>query len=147
MFLDALGLLSDAQAFTSDAATTNTIDLGNISPARGLGDGEPMVMAVQVDVSADHTTGDETYEFQFIQSANADLSSPDILVQRTIVYSDLVAGKVHYLGIPPGSVTKRYVGGYYNGGGTTPTITATIFVIPQSMIQRDKIYAKGFTIS
>lgn len=147
MFVDSLLLLSDAQAFTSDAATTNTIDLGNVTPKNNLGDGEPMCMVIQVDVAADYTTANETYEFQFIQSVNADLSSPDILVQRTIVAADLTAGSIHYLPIPPGAVTKRYVGGYYNGGGTTPTITATIFLQPQSMIERRKDYAKGYTVS
>lgn len=147
MYIDGQNLLSDAQAFTSDAATTNTIDLGNVTPKRQLGDGEPMVMCVQVDVAADTTTGDETYEFQFIQSANADLSSPDNLISRTIAAADLTAGSIHFIPVPPGAVTKRYVGGYYNGGGTTPTITATIWLAPMAMIDRIKAYAKGYTIS
>jgi hypothetical protein len=147
MITDSLMMLSDAQAFTADAVTTNTIDLGNVTPKRGIGTGEPMAIVITVDVAADHTTGDETYEFQFIQSANADLSSPDILCLRTILYSDLTAGSIHVIPVPPGSITKRYIGVNYNGGGTTPTITATIFLQPMSMIQQNKDYAKGYTIS
>lgn len=147
MYLDAQNLLSDAQAFSADAASTNTIDLGNVTPKRDPFSGEPMAMVIQVDVAADATTGDETYEFQFIQSANADLSSPDNLVSRTISRTDLTAGSLHFISIPPGAVTKRYIGAFYNGGGTTPTITATIWLAPQSMVQTYKSYAKNYTIS
>lgn len=148
MFIDAFGLLSDAQAFTgSDEYTTNTVDLGNVTPKRDLGAGEPMAMAIQVDVAADFTTGDETYEFRFVQSDNANLSSEDTLVSRTIAASLLTAGSLHVINIPPGAITKRYIGGRGILGGTTPTITATIWIAPLSMIERRKDYAKGYTIS
>ena len=147
MYIDSLLLLSDAQAFSADAASTNTIDLGNVTPKRNFGDGEPMAMCISVDVAADATTGDETYEFQFIQSANADLTSPDILMARAIARADLTLGSLHVVPIPPGAVTKRYIGGFFNGGGTTPTITATIWVTSQNMLQRYQSYAKGYTIS
>jgi hypothetical protein len=42
MFIDSFLLLSDSQAVTADAASTNTIDLGNVSPKRDIGNGEPM---------------------------------------------------------------------------------------------------------
>lgn len=147
MYVDNQLVVSDTQAFSSDAASTNTIDTGNITPKNDWGAGEPMVMVVQVDVAADFTTGDETYEFQVIQSANADLSSPDILAQRTITAANLSAGSMHFLSIPPGAQTKRYLGAFFNGGGTTPTITATIFFAPATMIPVLKTYAKGYTIS
>lgn len=147
MYLDALLLLSDAQAFSSDAASTNTIDLGNVTPKRNIGDGEPLAMCIGVDVAADFTTADETYEFQFIQSVNADLSSPTNLISRTIAASLLTAGTLHVIPIPAGAVTARYIGAFFNGGGTTPTITATIWIAPLSMIQRFQVYAKGYTVS
>jgi len=147
MFVDSLLRLSDAQAVTSDAASTNTIDLGNVTPKRGIGTGEPMEVVLTVDVAADHTTGDETYEFQFIQSANADLSSPDILELRVIAAADLSAGSVHHLPIPKGAITKRYVGVFYNTGGTTPTVTVTADLVPQSFAEARATYAGGFTVS
>lgn len=147
MYVDKQNLLSDAQAFSADAASTNTIDLGNVTPKNDPFAGEPMMMVVQVDVAADATTGDETYEFQFIQSANSDLSSPDNLISRTISRTLLTADSLHFISVPPGMVTKRYVGAFFNGGGTTPTITATIFLIPACMVDAWKAYAKGYTIS
>lgn len=145
MYVDALCLLSDAQAVTADAASTNTFD-----SARAADDvfaGEPMAVAFEIDVAADSTTGDETYEFQVIQSAAANLGSPDILAQRTIAAASLSAGSVHYLVVPPGAKSKRYLGAYYNVGGTTPTVTVTAHLIPLSMVQNYKAYAKNYTIS
>lgn len=147
MFLDALELLSDAQAITADAVSTNTKDFGDVTPKRNVGDGEPLVVCFAVDVAADFTTADETYEFQLIQSTAAALTSPDVLALRAILATALTAGSIHFIGIPPGSVTKRYFGANYNVGGTTPTITVTSWISPQSMIQRFQTYAKGYTIS
>jgi hypothetical protein len=90
---------------------------------------------------------DETYEFQFIQSASADLSSPDILVARSIAAASLTAGSVHHLAIPKGAITKRYVGAYFNVGGTTPTVTVSTFLQPVSMSEARATYADGFTVS
>jgi hypothetical protein len=147
MYVDSQNLISDAQAVSADAVSTNTIDLGNVTPKNEIGSGEPMCFAVQVDVAADVANGDETYVFEVIQSANANLSSPDILMQREIARASLTAGSIHFLPIPPGSVTKRYLGMNYNVGGTTPSVTVTTFLIPMSQIDTFKAYAKGYTIS
>ena len=145
MYLDSQLLLSDAQAVTADAASTNTVD--EAIAGNDVTVGEPLCIVFQVDVAADFTTGDEVYEFQAIQSANANLSSPDILSQRSILAADLTAGSLHYLPIPPGSKTKRYLGAFYNVGGTTPTITVTAFIQPMNMIQVEKVYPDNITIS
>lgn len=145
MYIDAQALLSDAQAFSSDAVTTNAYDTG--SADNNLGTGEPLGVFIQVDVAADFTTGDETYQFNFIQSSNANLSSADILCSIVRTAAQLTAGSTHVLPIPAGAITKRYLGVAFDGGGTTPTITATIFIQPLSMIQQDKNYPDGITIS
>lgn len=145
MFIDALCLLSDAQAVSADAASTNTYDLG--ASTNNISIGEPLVAVFQIDVAADGTTTDETYEFQVIESASANLGTPTILVQRSIGYASLTAGSVHYLPIPQGSIAKRYLGVYYNVGGTTPSVTVTAFIQPASMLQKDNNYPDGITIS
>lgn len=142
MFLDALLLLSDAQAVSADAASTNTIDLGATNTR--IGTGKPLVILFAVDVAADITTGDETYIFQCIQSAAANLSSPDVLAQRTIVAADLKAGATQTVGIPIGTPTKRYLGAFYDVGGTTPTITVTAAVVPQDFVARQDYYPGAF---
>jgi hypothetical protein len=142
MFIDALLLVSDAQAITADAASTNTIDLGAVNMR--MGSGNPLVFFFSIDVAADITTGDETYAFQVIQSAAANLATPDILALRTIAAADLKAGMKQTVGIPIGTPTKRYLGAYYDVGGTTPTITVTAGVVPQNFVDRYDYYPGVF---
>lgn len=147
MFLDSLMLLDDAHAYSATAFSTNTIDLGNVTPKRDIGIGEGLEIVSTVDVAADSTTGNETYQFDFVQSANADLTSPDVLASRIITAANLTAGKVVHLPVPADAITKRYIGLQMTLGGTTPTITLTSFLQPQSMTDARKDYAKGYTIS
>lgn len=144
MIIDSQLLFSDAQAFSADAASTNYLDLG---VARNLFDGEPMAVVIQVDVAADHTTGDETYAFKIQCDDNTSFSSATDLVSATILYSDLTAGAIVVLPIPIGVSVERYLRVYFDGGGTTPTVTATIFLQPLSMVQKNKVYADNITIS
>lgn len=146
MINDAQALLWDAVALSADAVSTNTYDSG--AAGNEIAQGEPLCLEITVDVAADSTTGNETYLFNVIQSENADLSSPDILIGRTILAADLIAGSKHVIPIPAGAKTKRYLGAAFDGGGTTPTITVTAFIRPLAQ-GRDgqKHYPKGYTIS
>lgn len=144
MYQDNFLLLSDAQAITADAASTNVIDFGAV--ARNLPVGEPLALVITVDVAADFTTGDETYTFIARTSAAAALTSPTDIASRTIAASALTAGSVHV--IPLGSpMSLRYLGAYYDVGGTTPSITVTASIMPLSMVQQYQSYPKGYTIS
>lgn len=147
MILDVQNQASDTQAVTADAVSTNAIDLGNPTVKNEIGGGEPMAMVIGIDVAADFTTGDETYVFELIQSANANLSSPDILASRAIVAGSLTVGSYHVIGVPPKSVTKRYLGMNYNTGGTSPSVTVSTWLVPQKNVDSFLAYAKGYTIS
>jgi hypothetical protein len=144
MILDALLLLSDAQAVSATAYSTNTVDLGDVTPKRSIGDGEPMALVVTCDVALAGTS--PTLVISFVQSANANLSSDDDLVSSQS-FSALAAGAQVVLPIPPGLVTKRYVGAQYTVGGTTPTVTLTASIMPLSMVSKLKDYADGITVS
>lgn len=145
MYIDSFGLFWDAAALSASAVSTNAIDLSAALPE--VGAGEPLQAMISVDVAADATTGDETYEFRILQSANADLSSADVLVTRVISRTLLTLGSLHAIEIPPGSVTKRYIGMGYVGGGTTPTITVTAWLAARSMQSvAPKHYVSGSTI-
>jgi hypothetical protein len=146
MILDALLVVSDAQAVTVDAVSTNTIDLGTSSPAREIGSGEPMAMLITVDVAADFTTGDETYAFELIQSAAANLSSPTVLNRRVLTAAQLALGAIFAIPLPPGTPTARYLGMNYDTGGTTPTMTVTAALVPQRFIDMIKAYAKNYVV-
>lgn len=146
MYMDALLTLSDAQALTATALSANTIDLGNPTVKNRIGTGEPLVVALQVDVAADITTGDETYTVQLISSAAAALSSPTVLSAITLTAAQLAVGKKFALPIPSGMPSQRYFGLNYVLGGTTPTITVTASVMPASMAEAEyTYYAKGYT--
>lgn len=148
MFVDALMLLSDAQAVTADAYSTNTIDFGNVTPKRKVGTGEPLVVVVTVDVAADFTTGDETYSFLLVQSANADLSSHETILTVTRTAAQLAAGTVFEIPVPAGFPTLRYFGLRYDTGGTSPSVTVTAFLQPRSMASvPPEHYADAITIS
>ena len=144
MILDSQLLFSDAQAITADAASTNIVDLGI---ARNIFDGEPMAVVLTVDVAADGTTTDETYEFQIETDDNASFSSATDLLVHSIGYASLTAGSQHILPIPVGAAVEQYMRVYYNVGGTSPSVTVTAFLMPLSMVSKRKVYADAITIS
>ena len=150
MYVDAQTLLSDAQALTATAVSTNTMDMGNVTPKNEVGTGEPIALVIGVDVAADATTADETYQFQLVQSANADLSAQDVLLQKDTAYitrATLVAGYQLVIPVPVDLVTKRYLGARYVLGGTTPSVTVTAMIVPLKNVRSGKLYAKGYVIS
>lgn len=147
MFMDALGLVSDAQALTATAFSTNTIDLGNTSPIRAIGSGEPVGFGLSVDVAADITTGDETYTVEVVESDNANLSSPTVLSSRVLTAAQLAAGALHFVEVPSGTPNKRYLGLRYTLAGTTPSATVTAWLTARdlfSIAQRN--YARGYAV-
>lgn len=121
MMIDARLLLSDAQAVTADAASTNVVDL---STARQIGVGEDVYVVFHIGVAADATTGDETYTFRVDTDDNASFSSATTLESRTIAAATLTAGYAFSICIPTTGV-ERYLRAYYDVGGTTPSVTVT----------------------
>lgn len=144
MILDKQNQLSDSQAFSTDAYSTNTIDCGNPTPKNDISSGEPMCIAVNVEVAG---AGGGAYEFQAIQSANANLSSEDVLASVFPAEATLAVGYTFMIPIPAGSVTKRYVGLKFNNVSGTTGVTVSAHLIPVSMFQNYKPYAKNYTIS
>lgn len=145
MYVDANLLLSDAQALTATAASTNLVDF-NVD--RDMGRGEPLALVITVDVLADGTTTDETYAFAIETDDNAAFSSATALVSRTIGYADLTAGSQHI--IPFTLSNERYVRLYATLGGTTPSVTITAHIAPMNQIDSGsgKVeYAAGYSIS
>lgn len=145
MYQDKQNQFCDAQAVTADATATNVIDLKASSSQ--LGTGEPMAVVINVDVAADATTGDETYEFEVHTDDNAALSSSTQVAAVAPAAAALTAGSQHVIPLPPGVNFERYLGLKFDVGGTTPTITVTAHLMPMNMIQNYKSYAKGYTIS
>lgn len=150
MILDALLQLAAAQAVTTTAVSTNTIDLG---AARDIGTGKDLYAVITVDEAA-AAAGAATVQFQVISSAAANLSSPTILGQTdAIAKTELTVGrKPIVVSIPPTILNAQPIGQRYLGlqftVGTGP-LTAGKFTcyISDSDVSVNKNYPSGFTVA
>lgn len=158
MILDSQLKLSDSQALTATALSSNVIDLGSVD--RNIGNGEQMAVHINVEVAADQTTGDEDYQFDVEVASDAAITTARKLIGRRIFESGtpaapledadlLVAGFIFQIPIPAGGLAEaeRYLAVRYTLAGTTPTITVSAYLAPARFIQKAIDYPKGYTIS
>lgn len=141
MFIDAQNLFSDSQALTATAASTNLIDLG---VDRDIGVGEPLAVVLTVEVAADATTGNETYQVDVETDDNSSFSSASVIARRIPTAAELALGTVMTIPLP--NTNERYIRLNYTLGGTTPTVTLSAHLAPLSMVQNNRTYADGFSI-
>lgn len=140
MITDALLRVSDAQAVTTTAVSTNTIDLGS---ARDIGAGEGLNVNFNVGTAF---AGGTSTEFQVISSASADLSSPTVLGSSgAIATASLTAGKRVAVRLNPSINGQRYIGTRYVVVGTNTAGTVTADFVHG--VQDQKSYASGFTVA
>lgn len=117
MYTDAQLRPSQVQSLVGAAATTvstNVIDL--LSPATNIGRGR----ARRAFVTATQTfTGGTSVQVQVIQSANADMSSPDVIATGNAVpVAQATSAGPPLLDIVMPDTTKRYVAFRYTTVGT-----------------------------
>jgi hypothetical protein len=122
MWIDKRLEFSDAQAITADAVSTNVVDL---SQDRDIGIGTALWVVITVDVAADGTTGDETYEAELQTDDNSSFSSATELGVVAIPRSS-AAGTQFTIGFP--RANERYLRLNYDVGGTTPTVTLSAWL-------------------
>lgn len=121
MIFDKFNLLSNAQAITATAASTNIIDLSPIATGlvRDIGKGDRIPLLIQV-VEAFNNLTSLTIALQ--TDDNSAFSSAKTVWSQTVVLADLIAGKV----IVPEFVTRgtdeRYLRLNYTVTGTAPTL-------------------------
>ena len=163
MIIDLQNQLADAVAITTATTTvsTNTLDL--LRALNGIGDGEPMAVVFTVEgngsvatTGADFTTTDETYTFELITSAAANLSSPTVISSRAVSAAGtateggtslLALGRRVVMNIPMDAVKERYFGSQIVTAGTSPGLTYSANIVPLSFVQNNGVYADGITIS
>lgn len=143
MRIDAELAFSNSQALTATAASTNIVDLG---PAHKL-DGEPMAVMFVIEVAADFTSTNETYSYALETDDNAGFSSATVLATKAILASAQAIRTRHYIEVPVGAAVERYLRINHTLAGTTPSVTLSSYLMPVNMIQKDAVYAKGYTIS
>ena len=144
MILDAHNQLSDSQALTATAASTNIIDFGS---DRNIGIGEQLALLVNVEVAADFTTGDETYSVAIQADDNASFSSATTVASFSIIGGTAAGTKFVQL-IPADQTTERFLRLNYTLAGTSPSVTVSAHIIPANNgVDNYVAYADGFTIS
>ena len=156
MIRDSQTALFEATALTTSQNSPNTYDLGAAfsgGTAGGAsvdpGNGVPLGIVIVPTVSAT-SNGTQTYEFDLIQSASSNLSSPDILLKLSFTTAQaatlLVAGSVLVLPIPPMSITKRFLGISYVSANSA-AITVTAWICALSEIQAQRFYTNAIVVS
>jgi len=145
MYLDKELQLSASQAVTADALSTDVLDLA--VAARALGNGEPLAILVNVEVAADFTTGDETYEFKIQTDDASNFPSATDVAAYTKTAAQLAAGTNHILPLPAGISFERYLALYFNVGGTSPSVTVSAWLIRQADAEKYKAYANASRIT
>jgi hypothetical protein len=143
MITDKLLRVSEDQALTTTAVSTNTIDL---SIARDMGEGHNLFMNFAVTAAL---TGGTSVKFEVISSASADLSTPTVIGSTdAIVSASLVAGYNTAVRINPQVASKgqRYLGARYTISGTYSAGTVTADVV-ETIQDGKKFYASGFTVA
>ena len=143
MITDSLLRVSEDQAVTSTAYSTNTIDL---SVARDVGEGKTLYMNFALTEAFANCTN---ITFEAVTSANANLSSHDVVgSSTTIATAALTLGKNIVVAINPqiASKGKRYLGARYVVTGTMNAGKVTADVV-ETIGDGQKYYASGFTVA
>jgi len=143
MITDKLLRVSEDQAITTTAFSTNTIDLG---VARDVGEGTALYMNFAVTTALANGT---SVTFEVVSSANANLSSPTVIgSSNAVLTAALTVGKNVVVRINPDIAGKgqRYLGARYTIAGTFNAGKVTADVV-ETIGDGQKYYASGFTVT
>ena len=148
MFIDVLGRVCNAQAFTAVAVSTDSIDLGNVTPKREIAVGEPMGFGLAVNVAASSTT----VLVEIIQATDAALTAGIIVLsQRTFLSADMPLGRAIFMPLPQAPTVAgplRFLGLRVTPAGGAATVTLTAWLTTHSLFSvLAQSYAKGYTIN
>lgn len=115
MIIDKALQVSNEQAVTASAASTDVIDFGQASPDIGLSD---MYMVITVDASAASATGIATVTFSVQDSAD-NVTFKNVAVTDAVPLSGLTLGQQFVIPMP--TKLRRYCRVYYTVGGENLT--------------------------
>lgn len=93
MIYDKQNMFSEAQAITSTAKSTDTVDLGPNSRANNSNGAKDVEIFINIPTSFTDTGNDATLTIQVRSSENSDMSSPVVhSISDPIPFADLAAG-------------------------------------------------------
>ena len=141
---DAHNQYSDSQNLTATGVSTNVIDHG---ADRNLGQGEPLVVEICVEVAPDAANADETYTVALQTDDAVGFGSPATVGETVTITRGEAAGTKHYIAIPPDTRIERFTRLNYTLGGTTPDLTVSAHLIPASGVEEQTKYPDNITIS
>lgn len=133
--------LSVKQVFTL-ASAVSTHSYEKQTAAQDLSIGRRMALLVMSNGVA--ATGGGTYTLEAIQADDAALTSNvQILSAVVVADADLALGKEVELPIPQGTMSKKFLGFRCKiAGGTTPSLTLDVYLMPQDEITKYKSFPK-----
>ena len=143
MITDSLLRVSEDQALTTTAVSTNTVDL---SVARDMGEGTTLYMNFAITEALANGT---SVTFEVITSASANLGSPTVIgSSAAIVTASLTLGKNIVVTLNPDIAGKgqRYLGARYTIAGTFNAGKVTADIV-ETIGDGRKFYASGFTVA
>ena len=143
MITDKLLRVSEDQALTTTAVSTNTVDLGT---ARDMGEGTALYMNFAVTTALANGT---SVKFEVISSASANLGSPTVIGSSdAILTAALTLGKNVVVRFNPDIAGKgqRYIGARYTIAGTFNAGKVTADIV-ETIGDGRKYYASGFTVA
>lgn len=143
MILDKQLMVSDAQAVTATAVSTNAIDTQLASPIRDVGTGEEMRMVITCGLAA-LAAGAAVVTFEVIQADDAALTTNVEVLAGTgpIGKAAIVAGYTALDIVLPRN-TRRYIGVRYTVG-TGPLTQGTFSAGLVHDGDRQKTYPSGY---
>ena len=135
---DIQNQLSNAQAFTATAVSTNSYE--KQTAAQDLSIGRPMSVLVAPTVSAG---AGSTHVLACIQADDAALTTNvEVLGSVTVLAAALLAGTMIEIPIPQGVMTRKYIGFRDTISGGTTTVTLDAYLVPSDEIPKSKAFAK-----
>lgn len=143
MITDSLLRVSEDQALTTTAVSTNTVDL---SVARDMGEGTTLYMNFAITEALANGT---SVTFEVITSASANLGTPTVIgSSAAIVTASLTLGKNIVVTLNPDIAGKgqRYLGARYTIAGTFNAGKVTADIV-ETIGDGKKFYASGFTVA
>ena len=144
MITDKLLRVSEAQAVTTTAVSTDKVDL---SVARDIGEGESLYMNFAIGTAF---AGGTSTAFEVVVADDAALTSNVTVVGSSgaLLTAALTASKNIAVRINPliGSTGKRYFGARYTVVGTNSAGTVTADVV-HGIQDGQKAYASGFVVA
>lgn len=126
MILNNETILSDQQAITASAASTNVFDFGQQGTPHGdaaalsydFGIGEPIPIIMEVNAAFDSAAGDSTLTIAFQLDSTTTFTPDETIDLGTFTEAQLVAGFKFPIRYLPRRVNLRYGRFYYTVAGT-----------------------------